>query len=1163
MRLIKRLALCLTALLLIMVMASGVAETTDAPLPLQGDIVGTVLSDNGAALQGVRVLLLDDNGMEAAAATTAEDGTWAVDGLEPGSYTVVYTAGEGVLIADDMAEVVEGAATVVLTAQQMTMATLRVQVFNDANNNGTYGSGEGKLAGVYVSLVDFDGEKEVVVAWAETDDAGEAVLHAPEGEYTLRCEMPADFGFAKKGSKIQLNHSIMAESTARVQEAEIALTTDKETEVGIGAMQMAAIMGTVWHDVNGDGLWQSDEPGIPGVTITADGTRNGLHYEVVTDENGRFEIRQIRNGTYDMRYYVPDGYVFTVKASGDKAQRSLLTTEAERIGNDQVIFEKGDVLSNQNIGLVSECIIEGVCFLDANYNGIFDEGEAVLPGVQVELFRQSNNKRLRTVTTDENGVYSFNQIRSDTFKIKVILPTGYTFSAVMNGEEMGNRFPSKDGKREQSVTGFFVENGNTLTVMVGAINYGSITGVVYYDDDFSGAWATGEKLASNVVVTLLDVDKNAIKTAKTNKSGSYTFSDLTPGDYYVSVTPVKGYAFTKPGAGSIVEEDTGSMGTSGVIHVAMGQTVAGQNAGMIVPAVVSGVVFADANDNGRQDTTEKGLTGATVTLMSEAGVVYSTEIKADGKFTFNPVKPGRYYLRYDLPETAVYARMVAGGNKIASDSVTGEGAWFTVTAGETFQAPACGGLYLGAISGYAFADSDGSGMLDGAEQTLAGMTLTLKPTRSELSEITVVTGSDGAFTMTDLCPDTYTLTVTCPEGYVLSLLADVTLPVVQGLGEQSVQMEIGMGEAWLNQALGCVLPSAYNGTAWLDENLNGIRDENERAAAGETVVLIEQRSGSVVATLTTDENGSFRAEGLAPGKYTIVCELATDMSGSGFGDSTFAEKDGKLVMADIAIEEGTDSSGALLGLVRETVLGGHVWLDHNGAIRMVEGAKVSLLENGNTVAECTTGEDGLYTFAGLMPGGYAIHVELPNGHLALEPGDRRTQDGNLVSILSVNEGNTGRSDVIIVQMAVDQLELDIGSVKQGRLGDLVWLDENGDGWQNEGEGGIPGVQIDLMRNGEIVARTVSDQYGYYAFEKLYPGEYTLVVTAPEEVKPTQMRLDMPNIVSVLQENGESVPVAVKSGGANYAADLGFVLVKKGKYPAGYGEGTTQDWTKIK
>ena len=65
--------------------------------------------------------------------------------------------------------------------------------------------------------------------------------------------------------------------------------------------------------------------------------------------------------------------------------------------------------------------------------------------------------------------------------------------------------------------------------------------------------------------------------------------------------------------------------------------------------------------------------------------------------------------------------------------------------------------------------------------------------------------------------------------------------------------------------------------------------------------------------------------------------------------------------------------------------------------------------------------------------------------------------------------------------------------------------------------------------------------------------------APAQVKPTVMRTDLPMIVSVLGENGESGLVPVESDGANYDADLGFVLVEKDRYPEGYGEGATQNW----
>ena len=636
-----------------------------------------------------------------------------------------------------------------------------------------------------------------------------------------------------------------------------------------------------------------------------------------------------------------------------------------------------------------------------------------------------------------------------------------------------------------------------------------------------------------------------------------------PGDYRISVTPPDGYAFTTTGDGSIVSNAANGLGVSGDIDLALGASVTGMNAGMIVPAKVTGKVIADANDNGVADAGEKGLQGTIVTLMGEDGMVAQAEVGADGGYTFKAVLPGRYSLSYGLPEKAVFSPVVTGGNQLTGEAGVATGEWFTVDAGEVYQAPLCSGLYLAEISGYAFGDSDGSGLQDSDEISLAGMMLTLTPSRADLTERVVLTGADGSFSFLNLHPDTYTLTVACPDGYVLSLLPDVTMPLQHGLSEQSVSFDVGMGGAWTQQPLGCVKPAAYSGMIWLDENLNGLRDDGERPAAGEEITLIEQRSGEVVAQLITAEDGSFRAEGLAPGLYTLSYAIADDVDGTASGDSTFSRQENTLVMADIHVTEGSEGAGALLGLVRETTLQGHVWLDHDGEIRMVSGAKVGLLQDGATLADATTGDDGLYTFDGLMPGAYAIHVELPAAHLPLQPGDRRTADGTLISILTDIDGVSGQSDTIVVEMAVHQLQLDIGSVKPGRLGDLCWLDLNGNGLQDYGEGGLPGVQIDLLLDGEVIADTISDQYGYYCFEALYPGEYILRATAPAEVKPTVKNTALPIIASILNEDGQSDLVPVESDGVNYAADLGFVMVNEGKYPAGYGEGAQQDWTKIK
>lgn len=1031
---------------------------------------------------------------------------------------------------------------------------LTVFVFNDQNNNGARGKNEGGVADAIVSLLDGG-----VAASAKTDADGYATLYVPAGEYTLRCELPENYGYAKGSSKNGLTNNMMDESIDRVQEAHVTLSAETDAEFGVGASRMATLSGHVWLDENGDGLWQAEEGAIPGMRITAEGTKNGLLYEAITDENGDFEIVQIRNGTYRINYYVPDGYVFTFKASGPKEQRSLLTTEAERIGNDQIVFEKGDVVDQQNIGLLPESVVEGYCFLDANYNGYFDEGEQTLAGVELELFRQSNNKRLKTTTSDADGYFRFGHVRGDTFKIKALLPNGYTYSINVPGDADANQFAPRNGRREQSINDVAVENGGRVSIVLGAISYGSISGVAYQDDNFSGDWETGEKITSGLVITLLDESGNAVASVKTNKSGSYTFKDLVPGSYRLSMQAQTGYVFTREGEGNVMTNLGGGAGVSDLFEVALGQNLTGMDAGMIVPAKVTGVAFADANDNGLYDKGETGLMGTVVTLMQAGGEVEAMTVGPDGAFTFDSVMPGCYYLRYELPENGVFSPRVTGGNAVVGEGSNGAGDWFSVTNGDVWTAPVCGGLDLGVISGVVFGDSDGSGAQDGSEQPLAGMTLILTPSRSDLKEMKVVTSADGAFLFDDLRPDVYTLTALCPEGYVLSRMEGVDLGLQHGVSEQSISVTVGMGNAWTEQMLGCVKPASYSGYAWLDENLNGVYDEAEKAASGEKVVLADQNTGDVIGSVVTDENGAFTFEGLAPGSYCLSYALASDVR-SASGGTTFSTEDGMLVMNGIQIAENTHTDGAALGLVRETKLAGLVWLYTDDVPAPVADAAVTLYDEAdNALHTCATDEAGLYRFEGLMPGAYRIGVELPEGYAALEPGDRRLADGSLVSILESSDAERGMSGVIVVKMAEDQLNLDVGSVLPGRLGDLCWLDLNGNGLQDGGEGGIPGVKIALIRHGEVAAETVSDQYGYYVFEAIYPGEYTLRVEMPKEVAPTRQRSDLPMIVSVLTESGESIIVGVESDKANYNADLGFVLRKENVYPAGYGEGAAQIW----
>ena len=85
------------------------------------------------------------------------------------------------------------------------------------------------------------------------------------------------------------------------------------------------------------------------------------------------------------------------------------------------------------------------------------------------------------------------------------------------------------------------------------------------------------------------------------------------------------------------------------------------------------------------------------------------------------------------------------------------------------------------------------------------------------------------------------------------------------------------------------------------------------------------------------------------------------------------------------------------------------------------------------------------------------------------------------------------------------------SVPSVTLGDKVWRDLNGDGYQGPGDGGIAGVTVKLLTVkgkpvkdlfGKMVKPVVSDVNGAFRFTGLPGGRYKLIVTYPENFRPT-------------------------------------------------------------
>ena len=1038
--------------------------------------------------------------------------------------------------------------------------SIRVYAYNDSNNNGQAGEAEGPVSDVTVCLFTEEGE---AVTSARTGKDGIAQFdNLPEGRYRIKAIIPDGWAFDKKGSGSEAYTSIFGSSyEGEAMSDAFSVYADSTAMPGISLTRCLHVSGVCWFEETIDGLFDASEKVLPGVKIELDGERNGLHYETISDENGAWRIDRVAPAAYKLTAHAPEGMMFT-RVPTRNGRKTVIARDGVSVASRKVDLNDKESKNNMYIGFTWAGQIHGICFLDANYNGIYDEGDLPMAGVKVTAIKQSKDEEAAVTYSGEDGTYVLTGLRANTYKMRAVLPDdGSDFTKVVS-DPLGNHFEARVGRRENFWKDFVLQTAEQREMNVGVIYPAKVTGTVYQDDDFSGTLNGKEKIVSGYLVKLYDENGVLAAMDKTSIKGKYELTDVPPGNYTLYVTALKGYAFTRLGEGNVILNRTNGEGYSEPFHLGLGENRTGMDVGMILPGTVRGSVFADRNDNGIRDSGENGLPGVTVRLMSEEGEAFSTEIGADGSYLFDAVMPGTYYLEYVLPENAVFARVTDGGNTIAGDGI-GQSTPFDMSSGIERTGPVCGALTLGRIEGSAYLDHDGDGIPGEDEEATAGMTVTLTPSRAELEEITVTTGEDGTFVLEALRPDEYILTVSCPDAHVLSRTDNLKLPLTAGKDTQSVKLTVGMGDTWTDQKLGAVVPASLSGQIWLDENNNGLFDAGESTPAGYEITVTDDRTGNVFDTLRTDEEGKYSTSGMIPGSFTLSFPLDARTIAPKDGNSDFHEENGMLVLPGITLAEHEHREGLLLGIVRYTSIGGSVWIDRGDRVDALSGAEITLKDgDGNELKTLTTAADGAYRFDKLMPGTYQLEAAMPEGCVIIEPGDRRL-NGDQISVLTETLNRTGSSDLIDLKMAEDLTQMNIGCVLPGRVGDFCWLDLDGDGLQGMDEPGIPGVEIILLRDGVTVAETVSDQYGFYRFNDLYPASYTLLVTPPAEVKPTVHRTDIPMIASVLEETEDdtcsSIEFHVESDKANYNADLGFVLRRNGELPAGIGEGKTQQW----
>ncbi|MBR1409288.1 MAG: carboxypeptidase regulatory-like domain-containing protein [Clostridia bacterium] len=1105
---------------------SGVADFV--ALVRQAAVSGTVWLDEPAnGLPGVTVTLLHPDGGSVTpveTTTTGADGRYAFGALYPYAYSIQaelpdqygfapYGEHSGVFGAaghtgsTQTFELKPGENREGLDIGATVPASLTVRVFRDAQADGLMQPNEKGLDGVSIVLIrreeGTDGEKIALL----TDEEGKAQFSGlTPGSFALSYEMPGQwrpYGARASGGG-RYPESILPTSAARTgRSAEFTLTSGEQRELYIAAAMTGTVSGFVFEDANADARRADGESAMPGIPVQLLDQTGETVAETVTAEDGSYTFEGLSAGRYRVRFKAPEEYGFVA------TQRSLVANGAQ--GTTDPVSEtraftlsQGTTAAEVNAAIVRLAAVEGNLWEDLDADGLPEAEERKLSGVEIELLDGNGRTAVQTASTDAQGHFRFERLMPGNYRLRISLLDGHVF---LTGE--GSRAEIRETRMGSGVTdAFTVQAGETLDGFDYAmLIQGSVSGHVWNDENYNGLAEKEESGLRNLTLTLLDEEDKPLASVKTGRDGSFAFERLMPGSYKLRISLEEGYVFTCGGADSAAQRSDETEQTIALSPLAMGEAREGILIGALKPGELTGRVWYDANDDGRRQSAEAAMKEIPVTLKVLSGTDSGREIETatgeDGSYRFEGVMPGEAELRFTLPEGYAFAHSLTGRSRVSilpeTDAAEASTGAIAVAAGGQLTDLDAGVVGVGTVSGQIWDDRDYDGRNGADEAGVSGITVALTSPDGGKVLRTVQTGPDGTYEIGFVRTGEYRVQITLPADRMFTRGGNSFAETDDSV-QQTAPFALSMGEGRADVDAGVILPAELGG-ALLENGKEGA------GAAGVSVTLYE--GGTLLRTVQTGEDGSFALKRLRPGSYRLRVILPEDL--------LFSE-DAWLLPADPNDREGETpavelKTGDSLGMrpvpvVRAASVTGKAWSDLDADGRMTAGepalpmVRVTLTDEwGSEIAAAVTGEDGLYTFGRLRAGEYALRFQLPEGHLFADyTGDAQ---GSSVKPTEGTEAQTGAFALTAGQAAAG---MNVGAILPGEIGDTVWFDVNGNGLQDYREQTVPDIRLILTKRtedgSEETLETVSDQYGYYHFRNLRPGDYILQLTPQEKYSPT-------------------------------------------------------------
>jgi LPXTG-motif cell wall-anchored protein len=797
-------------------------------------------------------------------------------------------------------------------------------------------------------------------------------------------------------------------------------------------------------------------------------------FEKVTNNNGEVVFDNLPYGQYVLQeIQAPNGYRL------DSTEHDIVISSA-----NQVEIELDNTHEKGKIG--------DYIWLDLDKDGIQDSEEPGIDGLTVKLYKPGNPVAVATQTTrtegGKKGYYLFDNLVEGDYIVEFDWPVDYELTLPEQGSKRDEDSHLLTGKRTGTITINYSNNYEDLKVDIGLIAKGAIGDYVWLDWNRNGIQnydptdLPGEVGLNGIEVKLYKKDGAGVLQpegvsqftrnhpadhAKAGQPGYYWFDHLLSGTYVVEFLVPRSYTKTDAGKGTpATDSNVVTAGTEQGDHRIPYRTeeiVIGPakwkdptiDLGLQALGKIGDFVWFDKNDNGSQDAGEPGIENIIVELFKQEGgtetLVATTRTDADGKYLFDHLVEGSYYVKFQTPGIYDLAKMEENGVTTDKDSnriviVDGPNKGKTVNAipigpaGWMDMTIDLGFTGKGAIGNYVWHDRNRDGLQDeDPMHGINGVTVNLyrdtvggTPYKTDVTK--TEDGKPGYYNFKELPQGTYYVEFIFPAEYETTVEesdADsdlgsnktsethVTSTIKTHVTEAITISETELPYGWVNPSidLGLVAQGEIGNYVWFDTNRNGIQDATEAGLNGTKLYLYKtDTAGPIYAETTTVDGpdgkpGYYLFDNLASGDYYVQLELdgnhevTLEEQGSGAADDN--ERDSNAVNASnttaaIPIGElapkGWIDHTIDFGIVRKGAIGNYVWYDtdFNGTQDEedrygMNGVTVKLYDSTKTLLATTItadkdGKPGYYLFDHLVAGNYYVQFVTPYYYIPTKQG---------------------------------------------------------------------------------------------------------------------------------------------------------------------------------